>query len=398
MLGARRALPRLFGVGAALAAGLGGVRNFSASAGVLGTHFWLRHETKPNEGRTALLPYHAKDLLDRGHAVTVERSPARCVEDEEYEKVGCKLAETNSWVQAPLDAVILGLKELPDEIPVLQHRHIYFAHCYKNQTGWEEILGRFVDGGGHLYDLEFLLDDSKKRVAAFGWSAGYAGTAVALQAWALQKTAPEEKLSKRTPFKTFEDMAAHTREQLEKAPSMPKVVVVGANGRSGLGSAAAAKASGVPEENITLWDRTNTESGGPFPELLTDFDVLSNCIYLGPDTPVFFNKRMLRRKNRRLSVIGDVSCDPNNANNPIPIYSECTTVEEPVLRVLEDKQGPLDVVSIDHLPCLVPYESSKEFTDDLVKHLYDFDDSPVWQGASLLFEEKVMEAEVLPDA
>ena len=162
MLGMRRGLQSLIGARASLGCGLSACgRYFSASARPLGTHFWLRHETKPNEGRTALLPYHTKELLDRGHAVTVERSPARCVEDDEYEQAGCKLVETNSWVQAPLDAVILGLKELPDEIPVLQHRHIYFAHCYKNQTGWEEILGRFVDGGGHLYDLEFRSEERR---------------------------------------------------------------------------------------------------------------------------------------------------------------------------------------------------------------------------------------------
>ena len=52
-------------------------------------HFWLRHETKPNERRTALLPEHVAKLLAAGHSVTVEYSPVRCAPDEEYKQVMC---------------------------------------------------------------------------------------------------------------------------------------------------------------------------------------------------------------------------------------------------------------------------------------------------------------------
>lgn len=50
-------------------------------------HFWLRHETKPNERRSALLPVHAEALLKVGHTVTVEKSPVRTVNDSDYEAV-----------------------------------------------------------------------------------------------------------------------------------------------------------------------------------------------------------------------------------------------------------------------------------------------------------------------
>lgn len=50
---------------------------------------------------------------------------------------------------------------------------IQFAHCYKGQAGWKEVLGRFHRGSGMLYDMEFLEKD-KRRIAAFGY---YAGTA-----------------------------------------------------------------------------------------------------------------------------------------------------------------------------------------------------------------------------
>lgn len=45
--------------------------------------------------------------------------------------IGCKIVDEASWPDAPLDAFIVGIKELSDEDSPLQHRHIYFGHAYK---------------------------------------------------------------------------------------------------------------------------------------------------------------------------------------------------------------------------------------------------------------------------
>lgn len=43
---------------------------------------------------------------------------------------------------------------------------------------------RFVKGKtGKLFDLEFLTDVTGRRVAAFGYYAGFAGAAVAVDVW-----------------------------------------------------------------------------------------------------------------------------------------------------------------------------------------------------------------------
>jgi len=36
-----------------------------------------------------------------------------------------------SWVSAPKEAFILGLKELPPHDDPISQRHIFFAHAYK---------------------------------------------------------------------------------------------------------------------------------------------------------------------------------------------------------------------------------------------------------------------------
>ncbi|KAJ3558039.1 hypothetical protein NM688_g1143 [Phlebia brevispora] len=142
--------------------------------------FWLRCEKKPFERRAALTPTTAKRLIDAGFEIFVERDEQRIFDDAEYEAVGCKLVDNNSWAQAPRHIPILGLKELPVSDEPLPHTHIQFAHCYKHQGGWSSVLARFYKGGGTLYDLEFLNDENGRRVAAFGFHAGFAGAAAAL--------------------------------------------------------------------------------------------------------------------------------------------------------------------------------------------------------------------------
>jgi|ERR1700722_8149728 len=46
-----------------------------------------------------------------------------------------------------------------------KHVHVQFAHCYKQQAGWEKVLARFARGNGVLLDLEFLTESSGRRVA-----------------------------------------------------------------------------------------------------------------------------------------------------------------------------------------------------------------------------------------
>ena len=107
--------------------------------------------------------------MKKGFKINVERSPIRIFDDEDYEKAGASLVPEGSWPDVPQDHIIVGLKELPEESFPLRHTHVQFAHCYKGQGGWEEVLSRFAAGGGTLYDMEFLEDENKRRIAAFGY-------------------------------------------------------------------------------------------------------------------------------------------------------------------------------------------------------------------------------------
>lgn len=66
-------------------------------------------------------PQGAKALLDAGYTVHVERSSDRIYKDDEYSAAGAELVPPGSWVDAPKEHFILGLKELPEEDTPLKH-------------------------------------------------------------------------------------------------------------------------------------------------------------------------------------------------------------------------------------------------------------------------------------
>lgn len=92
----------------------------------------------------------------------------------------------------------------------------------------------------------------------------------------------------------------------------------------------------------------------------------------------------------------DVSCDTTNPHNPIPIYSINTTFDAPTVPVAVEGDAnagqALSVISIDHLPSMLPREASESFSDGLRESLLQLNErktARVWADAEKLFDEKV---------
>ncbi|KAI0710748.1 Formate/glycerate dehydrogenase catalytic domain-like protein [Earliella scabrosa] len=358
---------------------------------------WLRCEKKAFERRTAITPATARKLIQAGFAVYVEKDTQRIFRDEEYEAVGCHLVENNSWPRAPTDIPIIGLKELPDSEEPIRHTHVQFAHCYKQQAGWAQVLARFHEGNGTLYDLEFLTDDQGRRIAAFGYHAGFAGAAVGALAFAAQRDG--RALGRLEPYESEEAMVDDVKRALGGSGKNIKVIVIGALGRCGRGAIDLFRKAGVDEDDVLKWDMTETAKGGPFAEIL-DADIFVNCIYLSSPIPPFITTEQISAagKDRRLRVAVDVSCDTTNPHNPVPIYTINTTLTQPTVPVdVGDSEGnpPLAMVSIDQLPTLLPREASEQFSANLLPALLQLPNrktARVWCDAEELFRTKVAEA------
>jgi len=237
----------------------------------------LRAETKPLERRAALTPTTAAELIKDGYTVHVEHSPLSIFSSADYAAIGAKLVPTGSWPTTDPSTIILGLKELPETqtFPLI-HTHVQFAHCYKNQAGWDDVLSRFARGNGTLLDLEFLQDDAGRRVAAFGYHAGFAGAALSVLAWERQVSTGKVGMDGVKAFENEDVLIDEVKRALERGiqghnGQRPRCFVMGALGRCGKGAVDLFKKIGL--HDLILWDINETrERQGPYREIL-DSDV-----------------------------------------------------------------------------------------------------------------------------
>lgn len=227
------------------------------------------------------------------------------------------------------------------------------------------------------------------------WIQGYCGAALSLK-----KHLSSHGLRPITPYPSASALLDDIRPSLMDAPSFPRIFVMGALGRCGRGTVQFLHDLGIPDKYITQWDIAETSARpGPYSEIM-DHDIFINCVFVSPSADAaispFLTLPFLKEHagKRRLSTICDVSCDYNNPQNPIPVYTQATTFEKPTVQV-EGVEG-LDVISIDHLPSLLPKESSEEYGKDLLPWLLKLEgreSEEVWRGAEKVFREKLKELE-----
>jgi len=345
-------------------------------------HFLLRDEARTTERRAALTPQDAAKLIEKGAEITVERSEKRIFPDEAYEAAGCVLIDAESWKTAPADVTILGLKELPEDPEKLPCPMIHFAHIYKDQSGWEDEIARFERGGGVLYDLEYLTNEHGRRVAAFGYWAGWMGAAMAL--WRMgarlsDQAGPEAGVSS---FAGREDVEAEIARHLGDKGQGLSAVVIGAKGRSGTGAVELLEKFGV---RTSKWDIEETQNLDR--EALLAHDILVNCVLMtGPGLRLIGPEDL---NNTSLKMISDVSCDPFSDFNPLPIYKEPTSWEEPYIELADG----LELTAIDNLPSMLPREASEDFSEQLLPTLLTYPDSVPWQNAKAVFDLHLKKAQ-----
>lgn len=337
------------------------------------SHIWMRHESRSTERRAPLTPRDMRRLIEAGAFVTVESSPQRVFRDDEYAAVGCQIARAGTWVDAPSDAYILGLKELPDSSDPLPHRHVYFGHAYKGQDGADELLARFDAGGGRLLDIEYLTDESGRRVVAFGYWAGYVGAALAVLHLRGRLATPLEPMARSA-------LDALLRPQDGDADIT--ALVIGARGRSGRGAVDALRIAGI---TATQWDVEETRSLDK--AALLDHDLLVNCVVTSSPQPPFVTDADLDGE-RRLSMLADVTCDVTSENNMLPVNRAITTWDEPVRELRSDPYAA--VIAVDNLPSLLPREASETFSADLLPAMLSIgSEAVIWRNTSAAYDAAI---------
>ena len=270
----------------------------------------------------------------------------RAIPIDGYRAAGCEIVAENTWPDAPADAIIFGLKELPDDGTPLIHRHIMFGHAFKGQHSGRALLARFKAGGGTLYDLEYLVDEDRpprrrlwllgrvRRCRRIGEGLGGAGGGRHL---------PRRR---HLPRQDRADRGVARRSCRHRPAPAPRHRHRRARPGRHRCRRSLRRARHATSPAGT-WRKP--PSGGPFPEIL-EHEIFLNCIFARPGTPVFVGPDALAQP-RRLTVIGDIACDPDSDYNPVPVYNAATSWDAPAVRVAEDPAARRDG---DRQPALAP--------------------------------------------
>lgn len=319
---------------------------------------FIRNEIKEEEHRTPLVPKDCGELIKKGFEIYVEPSFNRCFPISQYLDNECIVTHI-----APEDATIIGLKELDMKSKMFQHKNIYFAHCYKNQSNAKIILDKFKKEGGCILDYEYIVDENNKRMIAFGYWAGFAGTYLGLIQY-IRKMNGFDDINNVSPCNNYQNLI----NNLRNFDITPKIAIIGINGRCGQGCRKLLDSLYIKYTGFNHNDEKN----------LFDYEIIINCIYLSPTS----NEVFISKKNisgfKNLKIIVDISCDVFAKNNPIQLDYELTTFKNPVF-----KYDNLDIIAIDNLPTLLPKDSSEEFSNKLVTLLQD---NKVWDNLEILYK------------
>ena len=390
------------------------------------TKLGIRIEDKyAAERRTAITPEHAKRLIEK-HNLEIQFMPCgkRVFKNEEYIAAGCKQVDNLSEPE-----VIFGVKEIPSDFFEKGKTYVFFSHTIKGQPYNMGMLRKMMDLGCNLIDYERVVDDKNRRLIFFGRFAGLAGMINSL--WSLGMRLREK--GSETPFTKIKHACEYNSLEEAKAViaeigdeirknGLPKEIsplVIGFNGYGNVAKGAWEISDLLPvkeitpkelltlragvTDNKTIYkvvfkeeDLYKTKDGSPFElqhfynnpalyaaqfeQYVPHLDVLVNCIYWNPVSERLLTKKYLKENWKRndfhLTVIGDITCDPNGS---IESTHEGTPIENPVFVYNPDTQQPtygfkgdgILTMSVDILPSELPRESSLAFADALEPYIYE---------------------------
>jgi len=379
----------------------------------------VRHEDKYiAERRVAVVPKDVKKLKET-HQLEfhIQSSPKRIFSDAEYQEAGANIQ--SNLKQCP---IIIGVKEVPIESFEEGKTYIFFSHVIKGQAYNMPMLKKMMEMKCNLIDYEKIEDELGKRLIFFGKYAGLAGMINTL--WAFGQR--YERLGIDTPFKKIKQ--AHKYSSLEEAKEVisqvgkdilnngiPKSISPFIIALTGYGNVS----SGVqeilnllpsieikPDEIIPTSQNKNSPNNviykivfkeehlakhkanskfdldeyytkpelyeSKFQQYIPHINGLVNGMYWDERYPRIVTKDYLEKlfndeTNQKLTVIGDITCDPNGS---IECTHKGTAIEDPVFvyhpktrthTMGFDGEGVL-MMPVDILPSELPKESSEAFS------------------------------------
>lgn len=328
---------------------------------------YLRNELNYNEKRTVLIPSDIELLIKNNYIIWIQSSISshRIFTDIKYKNAGGIITTLPWYHESFKDFIIIGLKELDNLEKLNLHTHIYFSHCFKNQANSINILDKFAKSSSIIYDFEYLVNEQNQRIISFGFYAGTNGCILGLIQYFNKLS--NNNINNLVPWNNFDQMLDCVKIFTKnfyfyQIQSNIKIGIIGPNGNTGKGVQYILDKLGFNYDKI--YRKTKKDN-------LNKYDILYNCINLSTcQNEIWFDSNTIFNSN---IIIVDISCDYNKPNNPIKIYSNKTTWENPVFKF----NKYVDIISIDNLPSLLPSTSSIDFSNIFTNLLLNGNDN-IW--------------------
>ena len=383
----------------------------------------IRREDKNEwEKRVPLIPKHLKDLKEQHDIdVVIQPSTIRVFPDEDYIKNGGVVKEDLS--KCP---VVFAVKEIPLDFFKKGKTYVFFAHVIKGQKHNMPMLKKMMNLKCNLIDYEKIADEQDRRLVFFGRYAGLAGMVDSLWAYGqrmqrLGNPTPFSEIKQATQYHDLNEIKSHLEKisNIIKQWGLPQSIspmVVGFAGYGHVSKGAQEILDILPIEEINPQD-INSIYQNPSSNVIykvvfrekdmvepvakdSDFDlqdyysnpdkyrsifeqyvphlsILMNCVFWSDRYPRLITKKIMKKNftnDTKLQVIGDISVDINGA---IEFTQKVTTPGNPVFvynplkdELVDGFDGPgVAVIAVDNLPCEIPRESSKAFSQTLLEFI-----------------------------
>lgn len=383
----------------------------------------IRREDKNEwERRVPLVPKHVRELKEKhGIETIIQPSKIRVFSEKDFEEAGAEINEDLS--SSP---VVFAIKEIPMDFFKTGTTYVFFSHTIKGQKYNMLMLKKMMELGCNLVEYEKIADEKGRRLVFFGRYAGLAGMIDALWAFGQRMrwkeiVTPFAEVKQTINYRDLDEAKKHLGEigktiEQDGFPDYISPFVVGFAGYGNVSKGAQKILDILPIKEITPKQLENTLENPSnrvvykvvFKEEDTvepifagkDFDmqeyyaqphlyrsvfekyvnrltILMNCIYWDKQYPRLVTKKYMRENydsHTKLQVIGDISIDINGA---IEFTEKATTPGNPIFVYNPSNDQIIDgftgngivVLAIDNLPCELPRESSKYFSETLMQFI-----------------------------
>lgn len=358
----------------------------------------IREGKIPPDSRVPLTPEQCAHIVRNFPVeVLVQPAPKRCYPDDNYLHFNVAMQEDLSDCE-----LLMGVKEVPIDQLIPHKTYCFFSHTIKKQAYNRKLLQAILEKNIRLVDYETMVDDSGKRLIAFGKFAGMVGAHNALLTY-----------GKRTGL--FDLKPMHECLDYAEAKSIYKKIqwpvgriVLTGYGRVGQGTAEVLRDMGIRELSPADYlaksydemvftvlhssDYIYRKDGLPFDSEYfyknpgahdCDFapyyrrsDIMINGIYWDNSAPPFFTLEEMQSPDFHIKVIADVTCDIAPLSS-IPATIKASTISNPIFgfdpftgqETAPHRAGVVDMMTIDNLPNEMPRDASKAFGAQFIRHI-----------------------------